>query len=717
LTVGLLPPGQVPKAAALLAQNLLGKATGPDEFTLNQRDGGQVVAEISTFPVGIKGQKLVLGIARDSTRRKQTEIELEEYRSRLETMVDTRTRELKAVNEKLEQDIAQRQQIELRLRESEEKYRTIFDSVNDILILLDRKGKIVDVNQKVKEIGGYDRELLLGRRFTSLSKVMTRKSIATISKQFARRMLGFNIPTYEAEMYRANGELANVDISAVAVRKNGKIAGDLVSLRDVTEHKKADRTLIESEEKYRTIFESANDILVLIDKKGKIIDINRKVTELGGYEREELVGKDIRALTHILTNRSLAIVAKNFIESLAGGSIPPYEVEMIRKNKESAIAEIGTKAIERDGKIVGILGVLRDVTERRRAEADLRANKELIDRILASTPNAVLVLDKDLRIVLANRTSREAFEIRVAELEGKQISDFIPATDLSEAISRAFASGKPQRNLEFRHKAASGERILFGSIIPMQEEEALLVFGDVTEERDSQERLYLTDRLASVGEMASGIAHELNNPLTSVVGLSQLLMEGEMPEDTREDVEGIFSEAQRAAEIVRNLLTFARKHSPVSQLTQINRVVEDVLRLRAYEHKVNNIDVDTRLDHKLPQVMADYYQMQQVLLNIVLNAEAAMAEAHKERGKLTITTEAVNKHIRVSISDDGPGIARENLSQVFHPFFTTKEVGKGTGLGLSICYGIVARHGGKIRAESGPGKGATFVVELPTKVH
>ena len=231
-------------------------------------------------------------------------------------------------------------------------------------------------------------------------------------------------------------------------------------------------------------------------------------------------------------------------------------------------------------------------------------------------------------------------------------------------------------------------------------------------ERERQERLYLTDRLASVGEMAAGIAHELNNPLTGVVGLSQLLLDEEVSGDIRKDLEAINSEAQRAAAVVRNLLTFARKHAPMKQAVQINAIVEDVLRLRAYEHKVNDIRVITQFDNELPEVMADYFQLQQVFLNIILNAEQAMIESHKG-GTLTITTERVDGNIRVSFSDNGPGISPENMRKLFLPFFTTKEVGKGTGLGLSICYGIVTNHGGRIYAESESGKGATFVVELP----
>jgi signal transduction histidine kinase len=224
----------------------------------------------------------------------------------------------------------------------------------------------------------------------------------------------------------------------------------------------------------------------------------------------------------------------------------------------------------------------------------------------------------------------------------------------------------------------------------------------------------MTDRLASLGELAAGTAHELNNPLTSIVGFSQLLMEREVPDDIREDLKLINNEAQRAARVTKNLLTFARKHAPVKQRDQINNIIEDVLKLRTQEHEASGIEVERHLDPDLPEVMVDYFQMQQVFMNIIINAEYFMTEAHG-RGTLTITTKKQSNTVSISIADDGPGIPPENLRRIFDPFFTTKEAGKGTGLGLSICHGIVTEHGGQIYVRSQLGKGATIFVELPIK--
>jgi signal transduction histidine kinase len=214
----------------------------------------------------------------------------------------------------------------------------------------------------------------------------------------------------------------------------------------------------------------------------------------------------------------------------------------------------------------------------------------------------------------------------------------------------------------------------------------------------------------------AGIAHELRNPLTSIIGFSQLIMESNISEEIKENLNFVYSEAQRAAGIVNNVLTFARKYTPAKQLTQINSIIEEVLQLRAHDQKLRNIEVNCEFASDLPEIMVDCLQMQQVFLNIIINAESAMLEAHN-KGTLTITTEKVDHVVRISIADDGPGIAEPVMEHIFDPFFTTKEAGKGTGLGLSICHAILNKHDGSIYARSKLEGGATFFIDLPMNNH
>ncbi len=219
--------------------------------------------------------------------------------------------------------------------------------------------------------------------------------------------------------------------------------------------------------------------------------------------------------------------------------------------------------------------------------------------------------------------------------------------------------------------------------------------------------------MASVGEMTAGVAHEINNPLTGIIGYAQLLMDRkDIPLDAKRDLAAINEGAQRVAGIVKRLLTFSRQVKPERRLVDINEIIESTLLLRDYHLRTNNINVITKLDPHLPETIADPGQIQQVLLNLIVNAETEMKLAHGG-GKLTITTRKCDGNIEIRVKDNGPGIKPEIMDRIFDPFFTTREVGEGTGLGLSLCYGIVKEHKGNIYAESKPGEGATFIVELP----
>ena len=256
------------------------------------------------------------------------------------------------------------------------------------------------------------------------------------------------------------------------------------------------------------------------------------------------------------------------------------------------------------------------------------------------------------------------------------------------------------------------EKIIYCVIVKMDAGRTLITFSDVSKEREEEEKLYLTDRLASLGEMAAGLAHELNNPLTGILTLSQLLVGSDIPATHKEDVECIYAEAKRAAGIVKNVLLFARYKTDEAGNSCVNEVIREVLRLREYEERSSNIKVVTQLQEDLPLIPIDKGQLQQVFLNMISNAEAAIKEVNRP-GILTVTSERTNNHINVHFSDNGCGIKKQIMPRIFDPFFTTKEIGKGTGLGLSICYGIIVKHGGKISVKSQVGEGTTFTIRIP----
>lgn len=234
----------------------------------------------------------------------------------------------------------------------------------------------------------------------------------------------------------------------------------------------------------------------------------------------------------------------------------------------------------------------------------------------------------------------------------------------------------------------------------------------VSDLQDTRTRLLQSEKLSAIGEFIAGVAHELNNPLTVMVGYSQLLQETKIPDDIQDDIKQIGKSAERCHKVVQNLLSFARKRPPERVSVQVNDLLRATIDFMKYELRTSNIEVELDLCNELPKIMADEYQLQQVFLNIVNNARQAM-EGHGSRGKITLRSKNLGDRICLELSDDGPGISKENQRKLFDPFFTTKEPGKGTGLGLSVSYGIIREHEGSIDVHSKVGQGTRFVIELP----
>ncbi len=489
--------------------------------------------------------------------------------------------------------------------------------------------------------------------------------------------------------------------------------------RDITERKRAEEALYESEEKYRSLVKNVKlgVFRSTPGPTGKFLEVNPAMEKITGYTREELLKINVCELFINPEER------ESVLEEIALAEGTVTKELNLKKEDGTRIVVSDTKAAVRDntGKILYFDGILEDITQRKQAEEELRESEERYRALFEGTYDIVQSVAPDGHFIFVNPAWLKTLGYTEAELPGMKLFDIIHQKCLEyckEKFVKVMA-GESVHNIQATFVAKDGRLIqVEGSVIPRIINGKVMTtqgfFRDITERKKMEEQLMVTDRLASIGELASGIAHELNNPLTGVIGFSELLLEKNIPDEIKEDIAIIHHEAMRAAEVVKNMLTFARKHTPSKQPVNINGIIASVLGLRAYEHKVSNIKIINRFAADLPDVVADSFQLQQVFLNIIINAEYAMEEAHK-RGIMTITTEKEGNIIRAIFADDGPGISKENLGRVFYPFFTTKEVGKGTGLGLSICHGIITEHGGRIYAQSESGKGATFIVELPVK--
>ncbi|MGA8848581.1 MAG: PAS domain S-box protein [Dehalococcoidia bacterium] len=614
-------------------------------------------------------------------------------------------------------DITERKQAEEALRQSEENYRALFDSAVIGTFVLDAETmKIVMSNQAAAKAFGFGsvEETIGVNPLDFLRPDDREKAAGLIAKDLLTEDLR---TTHEFQAVTKDGRTIWISVTGVRIVHEGKLAG-LLSFTDITERKQAEDKLQQSKENYRALFDSSVIGALVVDAETmRVVMANEATLKMFGFSSPE---DGVNPFDFIPPEDRQKNLERVVNEVFGKDSRKSIDIPAVTKDGRKIWVSVTGARIMQKGKLAGLFS-FTDITERKQAEEALRQSEENYRALFDSAVIGTVLLDAEtMKIAMANQAAVKLFGFNSVEeaLELDPFGFILPEDReryLEITQKRVFEQNSHEP-FEIKAVTKDGREIWINTtaamIIHKGKLTGLISFADITEQKQQRERLMMTDRLASLGELASGTAHELNNPLTSIIGFSQLLLEREVPDDIREDLKLINSEAQRAASVTKNLLTFARKHAPAKQLNQINSIIEDVLKLRAYEHKVNAIEVERQLDLDLPEIMVDYFQIQQVFMNIVINAEYFMTKTHN-KGTLTITTKKRNDTVMISVTDDGPGIPPENLRRIFDPFFTTKEAGKGTGLGLSICHGIVTEHGGQIYARSQLGKGATFFVELP----
>jgi len=456
------------------------------------------------------------------------------------------------------------------------------------------------------------------------------------------------------------------------------------------------------------------DAVVVTGTDRRVLAANHAGAEMLGWPVGDVVGQAIA--DNVSPGERSHVASRE--DRVLSGETQRYETRIVnhRTSEERDVA-VSSGPFRMNGEIIGTVATLRDITEPKRAQETLARSEARYRHLVESASDAIVTLDANGRFTTVNHAAENISGYKREELVGQWFAPMLPDDDLPKALAhfqQALAGETGLFESQFYRKDGEVRTISITYSTPQKDEEVLCLIRDVTDQKMLQEQLIQSEKMSAIGQLVSGVAHELNNPLAGISAFAQLLLaEKRFPPDQRTAAETIYSEARRASRIVQNLLTFARQHKAEKVPTEINQVLDDTLELRGYELRVRGIDVRREYDESLPDTMADAHQLQQVFLNLITNAEQAMEQRDGHHHRLTVRTRRNADSIRIEIEDTGAGIPPNLIERIFNPFFTTKPTGSGTGLGLSISLGIVREHEGRIWAENPQQTGARFVVEVP----
>ena len=588
---------------------------------------------------------------------------------------------------------------------SQRNFKELIDSMDDPACAVSLDGTIRTVNRRVTEITGLTYSGLVGAKIYDLVEEPAKEDVERglgrfLDKKRWAGMVKLRLKDSQRPLY--------FDCVLNAILKGDEVVGASILGRDVTEQR-------EKELRFTELFETLQEGVYFSTPDGHLLDANPALVALLGYsEKNDLISVEPAALSFDGGPPVLGRAADD------RGGLRTREVKLRRKDGTAAVFLDSSRAVwDTSGNIIRYQGTLVDITEKRSMERQLKQQQEFRSRLLESFPDLILVVDLEGRYTFVSARARDVLGYEPNEMMGKKISELVDHSPDLATLWNTIVTGKQvfgaaeygmrHRDGNWRTMRASGSQLvdaeakITGVIISVR---------DITIERKLEQQVVESERLAAMGAMIGGVAHELNNPLTSILGVSELLQDTETNETARKQLGMLQQQARRAAEIVQNLTYFARPPAPGKSRINLADVVERTLNLHAYSLRKNNITVDFLKESGVPYALGDPHQLMQVFLNLIVNAEQAIREA-RDKGTLRIRLGRADKSVWVSFQDDGPGIAKENLASIFDPFYTTKRPGRGTGLGLSICKSVMKEHNGAVEAANSPDGGAVFTVTLP----
>ena len=590
---------------------------------------------------------------------------------------------------------------------SQQNYRELIDNLDQAVFTLSARGEIRVANRKLAEILGVSFSDLIGRRFTDFVESPTPAEMERGFKTVGVR--GSWQGTASVKL-RHEKQVRNFLCFIQAVVESDDITAITGWARDVTLER-------ESELRFAELFESLREGIFFTTPGGEVLDANPALVRMLGYEsKEELQLRNFREVYANPSDRDLLI--KDLEQK---GSVQDRELILLRKD-ETKLHCLASAFAVRDtvGRLIRVQGTLVDVTDRLEMQRRLHQEQEFVRRLVANFPDVIAVLDRNGYYTYVSQRVKDVVGRGPQDYVGQSLGAHAHPDDqprLDAEMRKLLSGEKSQVQIEFRTSTQDGTwRTLRASAGPLFDDTGAIngvvaSARDVTESKRIEEQLAQKEKFASMGQMLAGAAHELNNPLTAILGVGDLLRERATDDAARRHAEIVLQQARRAAEIVQNLLAFSRPMSQGRSKTRVSELIHQVLQLQRETLRVKNIEVKLTIPENLPPVDGDRKLLLQAFLNIVTNAEQAISSV-RNCGTLEISASIENRRLCLAFADDGPGIPLEHHQKIFDPFFTTKRPGGGSGLGLTIALAVVKEHGGTIDVQSA-NTGSTFRVLLP----
>jgi PAS domain S-box-containing protein len=598
------------------------------------------------------------------------------------------------------------------ISKSQQGYRDLIDTFEDLLFSVTNDGNILTVNRSFADLLNVTFTEVVGRRldeFFDLPEASDRMALESWLPRFLQRRRWTGVVRARI---KKTGAVRYFDCVLHAIVRDDAVHGISGFARDVTKER-------ESETRFTELFQTLREGVYLASADDRITEVNPALAQMLGYDtKEDLLNREIASLYLRPEERAEELSKLNEL-----GFLRAHEITLRHKHDgREAVAMHTTAAIlDPAGKFVRYQGTFVDITEQREMEHRLHREQEFAGRLMDSFPDLVIALDTEGRYTFVSPQIINILGFGPEELIGKRVgarTDPADRTAMLELFDDLIFKRLSEGEVEYRTQHKNGAwRVFRASARPLHDEAGHITgviasARDITEQQRLQQQLIQSERLAAMGQMIAGVAHELNNPLTAILGVTEMLRDQSSDETASRQLDLAHRQARRAAHIVQSLLVFSRPSTPRSTLLHLSDLLQRTLQLHEHSLRANHIHVDLAARPDLPTVLGDSNQLTQVFLNLIVNAEQAIHEV-RPHGTLRIRLGVVGERVLITFQDDGVGIRRELLPRIFDPFFTTKRPGRGTGLGLSICMAIIREHNGDISAQPLPDGGSVFTVSLP----